>query len=902
MASPLKPEDNLLKNKKEGLAIIHDSYTRSPAIYLLNGTKAYEKTSNYEFVNQRYDADTTWQTEWTNVNHFLDIEFFQRTIIWENGSFPNNAPLYVYSFTNRVLGEKVTTILPPSTSGTWSKTAEVPKGRYKISCPSGSRGIGEWYFENADIKRIAVQNENKYYSISDKTLIHLPNDSDKNMILYGIEQGEDIQLDVPFDKMKYVQDTSEEIGNGKVFRKAIESTQVPIKKASINTEKKLTVISETNNKSLDLIKIFSDNITDTYKSTITNSWVEIDVKLEKVALTLESVDVYIDNSSNANQPYGFEILVGGVKIAERLSSGTGGSFWDKSSTTNIPVPFEKQQINRNSIQIRILASSDSRYPLIIPHITFYGTNNNHTALIFHNNAYKKYDSLWKVVTSTTPTEVDYLNGNTVSELSKIPISAWQEINGTIELFYYTNDSNKSEAQFDIETEPFSVYDYIGELPTVIAYTESTDDIIVSTTTEPFDVYDEFGDTVDVLYYTNDEAVSSSDLIVDANWTPIDELDGDIEVVTWTDEAPETAQRALEMKAIPKPQFIKLVNPKRVYGYLEDVLATDISQTYRDEARYFVTGSDTSNWYVWDKETETFIVKDTSTEQTISANGMKYNELNAITDKQWKTWISEYLNIGVFLKDNPRDTIISVVESVSYKDFLPRNTSTISNTSLYILNTTAKIDLQLNGNLLTGVLSDKDLTRVQYRVSLNGQNYYPNDGSWTKLGSSPQNIAISFSSNDIKIDDWNTVKVEFRDFYGTIDYWQNQFVGTYSGLMFKDVYGQYYSSEIGEVLNYLDFGVIIAGQTTIEHEIILKNQYGYDVKDIQLYANTSNFPTGMVLEFSDSLSPFSPQPELSLNRTLTNNEEMSFFIRLKTELGATPDANGSFDIIVRAEKA
>ncbi|KOY83011.1 LamG domain-containing protein [Lysinibacillus macroides] len=486
-------------------------------------------------------------------------------------------------------------------------------------------------------------------------------------------------------------------------------------------------------------------------------------------------------------------------------------------------------------------------------------------------------------------------------LNKEPFTAQDLLGETPQVIYYT-DSDASQIVVETGVDPYSVYDYIGELPTVIAYTESADDIIVSTTTEPFDLYDEFGDEVEVLCHIGGETVNEADLILEANWSPVDELEGDFEVVTWTDEAPDTAQRVLEMTAVPKPQFIKLVNPKRLYGYLDEVIATDISQSYRDETRYFVADDDTSTWYVLDKESKTFVEADTSTEQAISANGMKHGELNAITDKQWRTWNKKYLNIGIFLKDNPRDTIVSVVENVSYKDYLPRNTTTVSDTSLYILNTTAKIDLQLNGNLLTGVLSDDDLTRVQYRVSLNGQNYYPHDGSWTTLGSSPQNIALSFASSDIRIDDWNTVKVEFRDFYGTIDYWQNRFMGAYSGLIFKDVYGQYYSSEIGELLNYLDFGVIIAGQTTIEHEVILKNQYGYDVKDIHLYANTTNFPTGMTCEFSTSLSSFTPQPELRLNKTLKNNEEMSFFIRLKTELGATPDANGSFDIIVRADKA
>ncbi|SKC19314.1 hypothetical protein SAMN06295926_1431, partial [Lysinibacillus sp. AC-3] len=59
---------------------------------------------------------------------------------------------------------------------------------------------------------------------------------------------------------------------------------------------------------------------------------------------------------------------------------------------------------------------------------------------------------------------------------------------------------------------------------------------------------------------------------------------------------------------------------------------------------------------------------------------------------------------------------------------------------------------------------------------------------------------------------------------------------------------------------------------------------------------------MTCQFSTSLSPITPQPDLRLRGVLKNNEEMPFFIRLKSELGSTPDANGSFDIIVRADKA
>ncbi|WAX16565.1 hypothetical protein LC76P1_00128 [Lysinibacillus phage LC76P1] len=80
--------------------------------------------------------------------------------------------------------------------------------------------------------RLILQNSatNKNYSLLDNTLIHLPNTSTKNMILYGIEQGKEIQLDVPFDRMKYVQDTSEALGSSRIFRHEIELGKEVIQK------------------------------------------------------------------------------------------------------------------------------------------------------------------------------------------------------------------------------------------------------------------------------------------------------------------------------------------------------------------------------------------------------------------------------------------------------------------------------------------------------------------------------------------------------------------------------------------------------------------------------------------------------------------------------------------------
>ncbi|WP_196426577.1 discoidin domain-containing protein [Lysinibacillus cavernae] len=58
---------------------------------------------------------------------------------------------------------------------------------------------------------------NNTYSLSDNTLIHLPDNTTESIIEHGIEQGRYIQLDVPFDKHRYFNNTPVAITSGKVF-------------------------------------------------------------------------------------------------------------------------------------------------------------------------------------------------------------------------------------------------------------------------------------------------------------------------------------------------------------------------------------------------------------------------------------------------------------------------------------------------------------------------------------------------------------------------------------------------------------------------------------------------------------------------------------------------------------
>lgn len=82
------------------------------------------------------------------------------------------------------------------------------------------------FYDGSIFNRITIKSSttDDYYSLSENTLIHLPDNSSKNMILHGIEQDKEIQLDVPFDKHRYFNDATVANASGKVFTHDIGNT------------------------------------------------------------------------------------------------------------------------------------------------------------------------------------------------------------------------------------------------------------------------------------------------------------------------------------------------------------------------------------------------------------------------------------------------------------------------------------------------------------------------------------------------------------------------------------------------------------------------------------------------------------------------------------------------------
>ncbi|MBN3522259.1 hypothetical protein [Paenibacillus apiarius] len=172
------------------------------------------------------------------------------------------------------------------------------------------------------------------------------------------------------------------------------------------------------------------------------------------------------------------------------------------------------------------------------------------------DGYKTYRDGWVLFSNNVPSEADYQkNGIELENLKLIPESAWAELKGEIELCYYTDDSNKTETSFNIETEPFTLAEEFDEqIIKIIEYTENLaqEESSITLETEPFTFYDEIGDSFDVLYYTDDPDETEAELEINHNYSPWDELDGDFEVVTWTMEEETEGQE--ERKPIFKEKI------------------------------------------------------------------------------------------------------------------------------------------------------------------------------------------------------------------------------------------------------------------------------------------------------------------------------------------------------------
>lgn len=521
-------------------------------------------------------------------------------------------------------------------------------------------------------------------------------------------------------------------------------------------------------------------------------------------------------------------------------------------------------------------------------------------LVFNSGIYKYYSSEWKTI-GTTIAELDYINYG-MDDISTIPESAWLQLNGEIELCYYTDDPTKTEVSFNVETEPFTLAEeWEDKEIKIIEYTDDPNqtESTITIETEPFTLYDELGDSVDVLYYTDDPSKTSAELNITTNYSPLDELEGDFDVVTWTnDEDVIKGDRELVLSydALPFEQMIVQPTDLELYGDLKKLVAAKITDNRMEGTLRLAASFDSGlTWktYRFDK----WVSLDIQNTTLFKRKGMNVEMLNMIPEQD----LTGLNRVAYYLDNSEHYENSYALDQMKMVVDAPRHTAEVQQMALQILNTTATIEkITFSGNKLQGVLDDADKGKVRYRVLLNGQSYYPADGQFTRLLLSPFNIEINIDERKVLFGKENTIRVEFQDYWGTVDIWESKFVGTYSGLMFMDESGDFLSDTFGGILKQLDYGVLIAGQTTLTKKVKLINQLGYTVDHVYLEMDKKFQTSGVEVQLSRQADPFLPIDYLTYG-LMEPEESVDFFIRIATDIHAKPDPNGIFEMKVKADR-
>ncbi|WP_340016439.1 hypothetical protein [Paenibacillus sp. FSL K6-1318] len=551
-----------------------------------------------------------------------------------------------------------------------------------------------------------------------------------------------------------------------------------------------------------------------------------------------------------------------------------------------------------------------------------------------NSLYYYYlNSSWNQLSSVDPTEQDYkIYG--MDDLLIVPESAWAQFQGEVELFHYTNDPVQ-KVSFNIETESFTLEEewadkdievlYYTDDPNaiesvvtietdpftlaeewedkeikIIEYTDDPNqtESTITIETEPFTIYDELGDSVDVLYYTDDPSKTSAELNITANYSPLDELEGDFDVVTWTNDEEVIAgnrDMMLTYDALPFEQLIVQPTDIALYGEVKKVVATKVTENSPEGILRMAASFDSGlTWktYRFNK----WLDMDIQNTTLFKRKGMNLDTLNAIPEKDLiaLTRIAYYFDSSKHYENSySLDEVKMVVDA-------PRHAVEFRDMSLQLLNTTATINLTFSGNKLTGVLDDADQGKVKYRVLLNGKTYYPADGNFTRLAASPFNIELNIDERNVNFGVENTLKVEFQDYWGAVDYWETKFIGSYSGLMFMDESGDFLSDTFGGILKQLDYGVIIAGQTTLTKKVRIKNLLGYAVDHVYLEMDKKFETNGVEVQLSRQADPFLPIDYLTYG-LIQPEDSIDFYIRIATDIHAKPNPNGNFEMNVTADR-
>lgn len=235
--------------------------------------------------------------------------------------------------------------------------------------------------------------------------------------------------------------------------------------------------------------------------------------------------------------------------------------------------------------------------------------------------------------------------------------AWNELGGWLELGDISTEEDFISYGMDTDLLSLIPEEDWRQMssPSIVYYTNNPDveKVIIETETEPFTLYDEMGDSMEVLYYTDDPEIEEAELHIEANYSPLDEFD-DFSIVTWTDDTSKEDLH-LHMKALPHGQLV----------FQEDDFKASLIEGLSIEAIDVTMLVSTDQGNAWKTFHEDSWITIEPTKENAKAYGMTPEVINNLTEDELLALIDgkEHLRFAYYLEqeDYDHDVLVDAVK-------------------------------------------------------------------------------------------------------------------------------------------------------------------------------------------------------------------------------------------------
>ena len=307
--------------------------------------------------------------------------------------------------------------------------------------------------------------------------------------------------------------------------------------------------------------------------------------------------------------------------------------------------------------------------------------------VFHDNMYKYHNGTSWINASVDANENDFkLNG--MNNLSHITEEQWKELVGeksikmwsdfedkqyasvvlnredftaksllgnSPQVIYYTS-SPSTQIAVETEVDPYSVYDYIGEKPTLVVHSEYEKDLTINTDVEPFKLSKEMINPVDVLVYTDGSI--QPEVTATVYDSPLTRLTGDVELVTSsttnTDKKFVTEDQEKDVLVIASSN----INIKSV----ENINRIEVDSTVSNGgiAKLVLSFDDGKTWNTFIGD-EWYNIDLTKTD--LLQYGILPSAISTITTEKWAEirGISNKLKFAYYMKQETTSSVVKILE-------------------------------------------------------------------------------------------------------------------------------------------------------------------------------------------------------------------------------------------------